>query len=110
MTSFGEAVNDLTARIRASFPHSYSERQRYRDYNDVFATPAGRRVLYDLMQRIGYHLSPVRSGDEDSDRLIFMRIGQADVIRLVLVTMMTEPAKEPEGTAITDPKEINDGR
>lgn len=108
-SSFSESVNDLTAQIRARFPHSYSPRQRHRDYNDVFGTSAGRRVLYDLMERHGYHLSPVRNGDDDSDRLVFLRIGEANLIRFILFTMQDEPAKDPEPTAQTE-RETTDAR
>ena len=106
--TFGEATSELTALVKASFPYAYSPRQRFRDYNEVFlTTSAGRRVFYDLMQRSEYHESPVRLGDQDSDRLVFLRIGAANLMRLIFITMLAEPQKDPEGTAQTEKDETD---
>jgi len=110
--SLAETMNDLNIELQRGFPATYTPRQRFADYNALFrGTALGRRVLNDMLERGGFYESPVRAGDEDSDRLIFLRIGAANFMRTILATLLIEPQPDPPTKAETEtPKETNDGR
>lgn len=111
-SSVAEAMNDLNVELHRNFPATYTPRQRFADYNALFRGSAvGRRVLNDLLERSGFYESPVRNGDDDSDRLVFLRIGAANQMRGLLASLLIEPPPDPPHKAETEnPKETTDAR
>lgn len=75
---------------------NYTRTDRYRDFRRTFATPEGRRALWQIFEACGLYRSHARSENVNET---FLRLGERNIGLKILRWMNAEPLDEPERKA-----------
>ena len=90
---------DLAA---AQLGAGYGAAERRRDFRSVFATPAGRRVLWTLFDWCGLYRPVAVKGDPYET---YHRDGRRDIGLRILKALDTEPLERPDSAQSESEKE-----